>query len=198
MLQQVIEGINLQSGTYVLSWIGTAQGKIGAGSYGASGITGTVTGGTNLTIEFGPGTVSKVQFGFGSTLTPFESRPYGVELALCQRYFRKSFPDTVAPAQAGGTSGSIFFAATKAGVVSQYASVRFDPPMRTAAGPATITIYNPSLTNANPRDYSAGGDLSSASIAEKGSTGFELTCTGLASTVIGNACRFHYKAEDEL
>jgi hypothetical protein len=36
-LQQVIEGANLQSGTYVLSWQGTAQGRIGAGAYGASG-----------------------------------------------------------------------------------------------------------------------------------------------------------------
>ena len=86
VLQQVIEGLNLQSGTYVLSWTGTAQGKIGAGSYGASGITGTATGGTNLTIEFGPGTVSKVQLELGTVATPFEARPYGAELALCKRY----------------------------------------------------------------------------------------------------------------
>ena len=66
VLQQVIEGLNLESGTYTLSWSGTAQGKIGAGSYGASGITGSITGGTNTTIEFGPGTVSKVQLEFGS------------------------------------------------------------------------------------------------------------------------------------
>lgn len=85
-LQQVIEGVNLQSGTYTLSWAGTAQGKIGAGSYGASGITGAITGGTNTTIEFGPGTVSKVQLEYGATPSVFEQRPYGLELALCQRY----------------------------------------------------------------------------------------------------------------
>lgn len=85
-LIQVIEGLNLQSGTYTLSWTGTAQGKIGVGSYGASGITGTAVGGTNLNIEFNTGTVSLVQLEKGSTATPFEFRSYGQELALCQRY----------------------------------------------------------------------------------------------------------------
>jgi len=86
VLQQVVEGLNLQSGTYVLSWTGTAQGKIGAGSYGASGVTGSITGGTNTTIEFGPGTVSKVQLESGTTATPFEYRPYAVEKQLCDVY----------------------------------------------------------------------------------------------------------------
>lgn len=87
VLQQVIEGLNLETGTYTLSWAGTAQGKIGAGSYGASGVTGAITGGTNTTIEFGPGTVSKVQLEIGVTASVFEQRPYGMELALCQRYY---------------------------------------------------------------------------------------------------------------
>lgn len=87
-LMQVIEGINLQSGAYVLSWSGTAQGRVGSGSYAASGFTTTAVGGTNQTIEFGTGTVSLVQYEAGSVATPFEHRQYGRELALCQRYFQ--------------------------------------------------------------------------------------------------------------
>lgn len=87
VLRQVVEGLNLQTGTYVLSWEGTAQGKIGAGSYGASGVTGAITGGTDTTIEFGPGTVANVQLEIGNKATPFEHRSYGKELALCQRYY---------------------------------------------------------------------------------------------------------------
>lgn len=86
-LIQVIEGINLYSGTYALSWSGTAQGKIGAGSYSGSGVTGSVTGGTNLNIEFGTGTLSLVQFEPGTEVSPFERRDYGRELIMCQRYY---------------------------------------------------------------------------------------------------------------
>lgn len=86
-IQQVIEGLNLQSGTYVLTWEGTAQGRIAGGSYGASGaVTASITGGTNTTVEFNTGTVANVQLEFEKA-TPFEYRPYGVELILCQRYY---------------------------------------------------------------------------------------------------------------
>ena len=89
-LQQVIEGLNLQSGTYVLSWEGTAQGRIGAGAYGASGtVTAAITGGANTTIEFNAGTVTAVQLEPGTVATPFEQRHYGAELALCQRYYEE-------------------------------------------------------------------------------------------------------------
>jgi hypothetical protein len=85
---QVIEGANLPvSGTYVLSWTGTAQGKIGSGSFGSSGITGTITAGTNTNIEFSTGTCGNVQLEFGSVATSFDYRPFGTELVLCQRYF---------------------------------------------------------------------------------------------------------------
>ncbi len=85
-LQQPIEGANLLSGIHTLSWSGTAQGKIGTGSYSSSGVTGSVTGGSNPTIEFNTGTLSLVQFEPGAIATPFEHRLYGVELTLCQRY----------------------------------------------------------------------------------------------------------------
>jgi len=87
VLRQVIEGLNLQTGTYTLSWEGTAQGKIGAGSLSASGVTGSITGGTDTTIEFGPGTVANAQLEFGTIPTAFEQRPISVELAMCLRYY---------------------------------------------------------------------------------------------------------------
>jgi hypothetical protein len=86
-LIQVVEGLNLYTDTYTLSWTGTAQGKIGAGSYAGSGVTGSVTGGTNLNIEFNTGTLSLVQLEAGSVASPFERRDYGRELMMCQRYY---------------------------------------------------------------------------------------------------------------
>lgn len=89
-LVQVVEGgfsID-QSGTYTLSWTGTAQARIDGGSYGASGITATLTGGTNATIEFGTGTVSKVQLEQGASPTSFSTSP-PLDWEFCRRYFQR-------------------------------------------------------------------------------------------------------------
>lgn len=84
-LQQVIDGNDLQSGVHVLSWVGTAQGRVGGGSYGTSGaVTASVTGGVNTTIEFNVGTITFAQFESGTKATPFEHRFYAVEKSLCQ------------------------------------------------------------------------------------------------------------------
>lgn len=85
-VEQVIEGLNLESGTYVLSWTGTATATV-AGSAVTNGGTVTVVGGTNTTVKFSSGTFSLPQFEKGSTATSFDYRPYGTELALCQRYY---------------------------------------------------------------------------------------------------------------
>jgi len=127
-LLQVIEGLNLQSGTHTLSWTGTATAKIDAGSYSASGVTGTATGGTNMTIDFSTGTLSLVQLEEGSTATPFEHRSYGQELALCQRYFE------ILGRVLGGISGV---------TGTQYVSYSFKETKRAAPTVSTTgTIYS--------------------------------------------------------
>ena len=71
-------GIN----TMVLGWTGTAQGKIGAGAFAASGVSGSVTGGVNLNVEFNTGTLALAQLERGVATTNFEHR--NNELWLCQ------------------------------------------------------------------------------------------------------------------
>jgi len=89
-VEQVIEGLNLESGTYVLNWEGTATATVG-GTAVAKGGTLTVVGGTNTTVRFSGGTFTRPQFEAGSVATPFERRPYGTELALCSRYFQNAY-----------------------------------------------------------------------------------------------------------
>jgi hypothetical protein len=86
-VEQVIEGLNLESGTYVLNWEGAATATVG-GTAVAKGGTVTVVGGTNTTVRFIGGTFIRPQFEAGSVATPFERRPIGTELALCMRYFQ--------------------------------------------------------------------------------------------------------------
>lgn len=90
-LQQIIEDINLFTDDYTLSWVGTAQGKIGAGAYETSPITNSITGGANLTIEFGIGTLSNVQFEKGDIASDFELRHIARELELCRRYYIENY-----------------------------------------------------------------------------------------------------------
>lgn len=88
-LVQVIDGLNVrEGGTFTLSWSGTAQARIDGGSYAASPITVTgKTAGANTTIEFGTGTVTKVQYEAGASPTAFERLLFDQEVAACQRYF---------------------------------------------------------------------------------------------------------------
>ena len=126
-LLQVIEGVNLDSGTYCLSWTGTAQGKIGAGSYGASGITGAVTGGSNLNIEFSTGTLSRVQLEVGTVPTVFDFEDYTTLLTKCQRYFYV------------GTMGSYGFPSPNSGGYA--ANQRYDFKVTMRAAPTVSTNY---------------------------------------------------------
>jgi hypothetical protein len=87
-LQQIIEGGALAGGTYTLSWTGTAQGRIGVGSYAASPVSGSVTAGANTTIEFNAGTLSQVKFEPGSVATPWVALPPQQQLAACQRFYQ--------------------------------------------------------------------------------------------------------------
>lgn len=88
-IEQVIESLNIEGGTYTLSWTGTATGAVN-GSAVSNGGQVTLTANTNATIKFSSGTVSLVQLEAGSVATPFENRPIGTELALCQRYYYRT------------------------------------------------------------------------------------------------------------
>lgn len=136
-LINVVEGAFLQTGTHTLSWTGTAQGKIGAGAYSASGVTGAATAGTNLSIEFNTGTLALVQFEPGSIATPFEHRDD--QLQRCQRYCWKTYAQGTAPGTAtqDGARGC-----------SNTANVNYGAAMTLAfpvemAAPPTVTFYNP-------------------------------------------------------
>jgi len=161
-LIQVIEGLNLFSGNVVLSWEGTAQGKIGTGAYGNSGVTGTAVGGTNLSVEFNTGTLSLVQLETGSYKSAFEHRPYGMELSLCQRYY-EVLPDlsgsgsiiaTIAMGQATSTTTAtceLFFAPKR-----DLPSFTFSGSLRVSnVNGGFLTVTNISFSSISPTSAAA-------------------------------------------
>jgi len=122
-LMQVIEGLNLRSGTYTLTWVGTSTARIDSGSYGTSGITGTAVGGTNQTIELSTGTFSSPQYEFGTVATPFEFRSINTELYMCQRYY----------VRAGSAGNAYAISSSNLGLTVQF-------PVDMRATPTLITI----------------------------------------------------------
>jgi hypothetical protein len=87
-LQQVVEAASVAGGSYVLSWAGTAQGRVGAGSYAASPVAvAGIVAGANTTIEFNAGTLGQVKLDTGTVATPWQAAPTQQEIARCQRFY---------------------------------------------------------------------------------------------------------------
>lgn len=105
-LQQVVEGASIAGGNYMLSWTGTAQGRVGAGSYAASpvAVTGIVAG-ANTTIEFNAGTLSQVKFEAGTVATPWVAQSARNDLANCQRFYSTGTIANYAYMTSGGLFG---------------------------------------------------------------------------------------------
>ena len=136
--------------------------------------------------------ITGVQMEIGSTATDFEHKSFGEELALCERYFTKSFPYGTAPAQNAGITGAIT-GQGQAASSPAYAYVTFKNTMRATP---TIVTFNPNATNANWRNTTSGGALTVA-----------VSFTGDAGTFIGSntevlaqyqLCAIHYTASAEL
>jgi hypothetical protein len=158
-VEQVIEGASILGGTYVLNWTGTATATVD-GNAVAKGDTVTLTGGTNATVKLTGGTFTKVQLEPGSVATPFEERPAGVELLLCQRYYESvAYPAFYLP----GTAATVM-----------YIPVYFKANKR-----ATPNVTLPSSTN-------AGFDNAGAAITP---TSWDVVSVGANSVSIdiGNA-----------
>jgi hypothetical protein len=75
--------------------------------------------------------ITGVQLEVGSVATPFERRPFGAELMLCQRYYEKSYSINVAP----GTNtslGSAWIMGSSNGGADIGCFVKFSVPKRAA------------------------------------------------------------------
>lgn len=187
---QVVEGLSLLSGTHCLSWTGTAQGKIGAGSYGATGMTGSATGGTNLNIEFNTGTVSKVQFVAGSATLTYQLIDFPIEMIRCLRYRWQSWADGVVSPTVGSISG--YALTTNALMVN----AKFPVPMRILS---TIGIQNNNVSN-QVRNSSTNAAVAAtlSSISGQSNKGFSIVSfTGTPFTV-GQYYDFDITADAEL
>lgn len=142
--------------------------------------------------------IAAVQLEFGAVATAFEQRPPSVELLMCQRYFRKSFPQGTNPANnvvAGVIASAVGYAT---GAVT--CGVSFGPSMRSAP---SVTLYSPNVgtpTNGQPSALVAGSWTAGTSASSTGTdSGFQLVANIAGATAPGAYYfQFNYTADAEL
>jgi hypothetical protein len=189
------------SGSVSLS-LGTITPTGTSTSYTLSGTLASIAGktfGTNnddqLVLIFTPSNAvatydfAAIQVEKGTVATPFEHRSYGQELALCQRYYYKTYNQAVVPGSA--STAATYRTRSYSG---SYASavVQFPVLMRTAP---TCTVYNPSSGATNSwRDIDSSADRSAGL-----STVLDSAVTTESSSVAANTSNFfHIVATAEL
>jgi len=117
----VIVILNLGSGS---TWAGTAGAWASADYRTATGATSVIaTNGATLYI-------TGVQLEVGSTATSFDYRPYGTELALCQRYYTQMY----------GASDTHMIAGRSDGTTGAFFSFPLNVPLRASPTVTTTTL----------------------------------------------------------
>ena len=138
--------------------------------------------------------IADVQLELGAVATPFERRPFEVELGLCQRYYSKSYNLGVIPGTAS-QPGRISFttrqviASSTAGTIREK-DVMWQTTMRAAP---TVVLYadNTLDANASIRNISAGNDRGGATASAAGESRF-------AEVSIDNSDADAIAADDQL
>jgi hypothetical protein len=171
------------------TYSGTAGAWSGSNLYSATGAASVV--GTNGATFY----ITGVQLEAGSVATPFERRSYGQELALCQRYYEKSYTIETTP----GTVTAIGFidvtGNSQGGNVVMY-PLRFAVAKRAAP---SITGYTASSGASGSWDYvrSGASGTGTFTVDTIGTNGAR-TYTNVGAAWTAAEMQGHYTASAEL
>jgi hypothetical protein len=149
---------------------GTAGSWSGSNVYSATGAT-SVVGTSGATFY-----ITGVQLEKGSTATSFDYRPYGTELALCQRYFESCFPIGTAPASNAGYFGASLMAGSSNGS-SLLGGQPFKVTKRTAP---SVTFYRVDSTG---NAFDNGGTAVTSALTDTGLSAYTTTLTNSRTQV---------------
>ena len=164
------------------SWTGT-HGT--ATNYLTTGLN--ISNGTLLTSGVD---IANFQYEFGPTATTFEQKPYVQTLEDCQRYYSKSYNNTVAPGTASSSSGSQSSIAIYSSGSQHGPGVRFPTRMRTTP---TVVIYSPGTGASGAAQNAANNVDISVTAGEIGEAGFQFITGSLPTGDTG--MRYHWTAD---
>jgi len=148
--------------------------------------TGTFTSGTV--------TVTNVQLEPGSVATPFERRSCGQELALCQRYYEKSYDIGTAPG-ASTTNGFLANGGFYSGATAAYGTRVGTQYKVTKRATPTVTTYD-SVGGSGKCNYPDAATGATMTVITNGESGFTAETAQVSSTQ--TRCYWHYTSSAEL
>jgi hypothetical protein len=118
-----------------------------------------------------------VQLEVGTAATPFERRQYGQELALCQRYYEKSYNINTVPGSSSDSlrfEGLIAFAKPVSSFNEEF-TTRFSVGKRSST---TVVVFNPDTgASGGYRDFTNSVNRTGISILDAGTSGFKALIT---------------------
>ncbi|MEN5285747.1 hypothetical protein ABE494_07325 [Stenotrophomonas lactitubi] len=207
-LQQIVEApplawgqpltisVENPSGSIAVS-VGGATATITSGS-GRRGVTVTPSGSGNMTVQLTATgvTYSRPQLERGSAATPFDVRWYALELLLCQRYYEKSYNDTVKPGTAGAGDGRCTVLVTGLPATAHIWGQSVDFRVSKRANPSITTYSHATGAVGMARDSSVNGDVPTA-ISAPGQAGFLWYASAAGSPASVNL-ECHWVADAEL
>lgn len=147
-----------------------------------------------LTGAFTSGTLvaTKAQLEKGSVATSFDYRPYGTELALCQRYYEKSYNTDVVPGTATNIGAIISFTqlnnnfVTGGGIFGKFGVTKRANP--------TVTAYSSDGTSGQMRNDNNGTNTA-ATVDLIGMNGFRVYSGWTAQAAVNLVCQYTASAE---
>jgi hypothetical protein len=110
--------------------------------------------------------ITGVQLELGNQATPFDFRAYSAELALCQRYYSKTYEVTTAP----GTITQVGPVYKTLDATQSFASLTWALPVTMRAQPATVSYAPSSGASGNFSSNYTGADVNVASVVAKTGT----------------------------
>jgi hypothetical protein len=118
------------------------------------------------------------------------------EVQRCQRYYEKSFPLEVAPAQNAGLAGAHI---SPQCVLESLATTLGHVPFKQSKPriPALVT-YNPLAASAQPRNVTTSTNYTAVATTAASQDGFGVTATSPASSTAGQTAAFHWSADASL
>jgi hypothetical protein len=109
--------------------------------------------------------ITGVQLEQNTSATPFERRLYGTELALCQRYYEKSYDYSTVPGAVTGV-GAVFTSGSNGGVTTSYLFGSYEYKV-TKRGTPTNTYYDQSGNSGKcNREYFGVSSTANSTLAE--------------------------------